>query len=250
MYTIGKLSKKTGVTIRTLDYYDEVGLLKPKSATEGGHRLYGDEEVMRLEHILALKYLGFSLEKIQAILHESARTWEEALSEQLLMVKDQKKRLDELEQSLTAVLYSIRIEDEVKWPLIFGAMQLFQQDPDKVTRVLDRYLNAEQKEKMLSVNHDEKKTKEWTALILEIRKHLHVSPESDVAQALADRWMEGVYNMFGDDEEFLGSAWDAISEESDDVMFYPMTKEVVTFITEAIRAKEMKENGDNEENSN
>ncbi|QQK79290.1 MerR family transcriptional regulator [Salicibibacter cibi] len=246
MYTIGKLSKKTGVTVRTLDYYDEIGLLKPQSATEGGHRLYDEEEVMRLEQILALKYLGFSLEKIQEILHESARTWEEALSEQLLMVKDQKKRLDELEQSLTAVLYSIRIEDEVKWPLIFGAMQLFQQDPDKFTRVLDRHLNPEQKEKMLSVNHDKKKTEEWTALILDIRNHLHVSPESDIAQELVDRWMEGVYNMFGDDEEFLGNAWEAISEESDGVMFYPMTKEIVAFITDAMHAKEVKENEENE----
>ncbi|AXF57502.1 MerR family transcriptional regulator [Salicibibacter kimchii] len=246
MYTIGKLSKKTGVTVRTLDYYDEIGLLKPQSATEGGHRLYGEEEVMRLEQILALKYLGFSLEKIQSVLHESAHTWEEALSEQLLIVKDQKKRLDELEQSLSAVLYSIRIEDEVHWPLIFGAMRLFQQDKEEITRVLDRYLDPAQQEKMLSVDLDEKKKQEWTTLILEIRDHLHVSPDSDIAQQLADRWLEGAYNMFDGDEEFLGNAWEAITEESDGIMFYPMTREVVTFITEAIQAKEAKENEDNE----
>ena len=50
--------------------------------------------------------------------------------------------------------------------------------------------------------------------------------------------------MFGEDEEFLGSAWNAISEESNGVMFYPMTKEVITFITEAIKVQE--ERGENE----
>ncbi|WP_077320551.1 MerR family transcriptional regulator [Virgibacillus proomii] len=68
MYTIGELSKKTGVTIRTLDYYDEIGLLNPASTTKGGHRLYGEAELLRLEQILSLKFLGFSLDKIRYIL--------------------------------------------------------------------------------------------------------------------------------------------------------------------------------------
>ena len=78
MYSIGKLSKKTGVTKRTLDYYDEIGLLKPQSTTGGGHRLYGEDEVFKLEQILAMKYIGFPLEQIKLIIEESTQTWEEA----------------------------------------------------------------------------------------------------------------------------------------------------------------------------
>ena len=83
MYTIGKLSKNTGVTVRTLDYYDEIGLMKPSSKTEGGHRLYSEDDVLRLERILALKYMGFSLEQIKDILENSTSTWQESIQQQL-----------------------------------------------------------------------------------------------------------------------------------------------------------------------
>ncbi|WP_263705916.1 MerR family transcriptional regulator [Shouchella tritolerans] len=240
MYTIGQLSKKTGVTVRTLDYYDEIDLLKPAAATEGGHRLYGDQEVMRLEQILSLKYLGFSLEKIQFILREPPPSWETALTEQLLMVDEEKKRLDDLQRSLQGILYSIQIEKQVNWPLIFGVMQMFQQGEREAIKVLDRYMSREQQEKMLSVNMDQQKLDRWVALIYEIRENIHERPDSPIAQKLAERWMEGTYEMFGHDDEFLGNAWNAIKEESNGVMFYPMTKEVVDFITEAIKEKERK----------
>ncbi|WP_010273097.1 MerR family transcriptional regulator [Paenibacillus senegalensis] len=243
MYTIGQLSKKTGVTVRTLDYYDEIDLLKPASATEGGHRLYGNEEIMRLEQILALKFLGFSLEKIQLILQEAPPSWETAFTEQLLMVEEEKKRLEDLQRSLQGILYSIQIEKKVNWQLIFGVMQMFQQGENEAVRVLDRYMSREQQKKMLSVNMDQDKMDHWVALIYEIRENLHASPDSDIAQHLAERWMEGVYEMFGNDDEFLGNAWNAITKESDGVMFYPMTKDVVDFITKAIQIKESKGTG-------
>ncbi|WP_054706295.1 MerR family transcriptional regulator [Bacillus sp. JCM 19041] len=98
MYTIGKLSKKTGVTVRTLDYYDQISLLSPKEMTEGGHRLYSDHDVMRLEQILALKYMGFPLDKVKQLLHET--DWRTSVLEQLDMVRAEKRRLELLEQAL------------------------------------------------------------------------------------------------------------------------------------------------------
>ncbi|WP_237049268.1 MerR family transcriptional regulator [Lentibacillus amyloliquefaciens] len=48
-----------------MDYYDEINLLKPSSTTEGGHSLYDKDDVLRLQQVLALKYMGFSLEQIK-----------------------------------------------------------------------------------------------------------------------------------------------------------------------------------------
>jgi len=64
--TVGKLSKKMGVTIRTLQHYDQMGLLCPSAASDGGRRLYSDADVVRLYQILSLKELGFSLPQIKA----------------------------------------------------------------------------------------------------------------------------------------------------------------------------------------
>lgn len=61
---IGELAKQTGLSIRTLHYYDEIGLLSPSHRTEVGHRLYSDQDIIRLQQILSLRQLGFSLKEI------------------------------------------------------------------------------------------------------------------------------------------------------------------------------------------
>ena len=68
--TVGQVAKKLGTTVRTLQYYDREGLLKPTAQSEGGRRLYTDRDVAMLHQILSLKSLGFSLEDIRGRLVE------------------------------------------------------------------------------------------------------------------------------------------------------------------------------------
>src|SRR5438477_2833210 len=65
---VGELAKRTGLTIRTLHHYDEIGLLKPSLHTEAGHRLYTAADVARLQQVLSLRQIGFALEEIAACL--------------------------------------------------------------------------------------------------------------------------------------------------------------------------------------
>ncbi|TDL38148.1 MerR family transcriptional regulator [Kocuria rosea] len=64
---IGELAERTGLSLRTIRHYDEVGLL-PASRTEGGFRVYTDHDVQRLDHIRQMKPLGFSLEEMAELL--------------------------------------------------------------------------------------------------------------------------------------------------------------------------------------
>ena len=63
--TVGEMAKKMGVTVRTLQYYDQQGLLSPSAESEGGRRLYTDRDMILLHQILSLKHLGFSLDAIK-----------------------------------------------------------------------------------------------------------------------------------------------------------------------------------------
>ena len=65
LLTVGELAKEMDVTVRTLQYYDKEGLLKPSSKSEGGRRLYTKKDMVKLHQILSLKYLGFSLDEIK-----------------------------------------------------------------------------------------------------------------------------------------------------------------------------------------
>jgi DNA-binding transcriptional MerR regulator len=62
---VGELGRRTGLTVRTLHHYDEIGLLKPSLHTEAGYRLYTRGDVARLQQVLSLRQLGFSLEEIR-----------------------------------------------------------------------------------------------------------------------------------------------------------------------------------------
>src|SRR5215207_9287185 len=58
---VGELARRTGLTIRTLHHYDEIGLLKPSQHTDSGHRLYAAGDVARLQQVISLRQLGFTL---------------------------------------------------------------------------------------------------------------------------------------------------------------------------------------------
>lgn len=68
MKTISQIAKLSGISVRTLQYYDEIGLLKPSSLSESGYRLYDEEALGKLQQILTLKELDFSLKEIQQLL--------------------------------------------------------------------------------------------------------------------------------------------------------------------------------------
>jgi DNA-binding transcriptional MerR regulator len=68
IYSIGEFAKKTGTTIRTLHYYDEIGLLQPALTTTSGRRYYSDDNIIELQKIVSLKFLGYSLEQINELI--------------------------------------------------------------------------------------------------------------------------------------------------------------------------------------
>ena len=73
-YTAGEFAKRVGITSRTLRHYATIGLLKPSGYTESGYRLYSEADMVRLQHILALRYLRFTLPEIQLALEKAGTT--------------------------------------------------------------------------------------------------------------------------------------------------------------------------------
>ena len=67
-WKVGELARRTGLSVRTLHYYDEIGLLSPSRRTEAGHRLYTAGDVVRLQQIKSLRHLGFGLKEIRECL--------------------------------------------------------------------------------------------------------------------------------------------------------------------------------------
>lgn len=95
-YTVSKLARLSGVSARTLRYYDEIGLLEPKRVNSSGYRIYGQVEVNLLQQILFYRELEMSLEDIKEIVHSKTFDVETALYEHLAHLNQKRTRLDEL----------------------------------------------------------------------------------------------------------------------------------------------------------
>ena len=86
----------TGITARTLHYYDEIGLLKPSIVTETKYRLYTEDDLSRLQEILFFREVGFALKEIKDLLHSPYYNRAEALEKHLSILEAQKERIESL----------------------------------------------------------------------------------------------------------------------------------------------------------
>ncbi|MBR6044283.1 MAG: MerR family transcriptional regulator [Ruminococcus sp.] len=96
MKTVNEVSKLTGVSIRTLQYYDSLGLLAPAARTEAGYRLYDDTALERLRQIMLFRELDFPLSEIKAILDSPHFDRNDALTRQIELLRLKKERLERI----------------------------------------------------------------------------------------------------------------------------------------------------------
>ena len=94
--TVKQVSELTGVSVRTLQYYDDIGLLSPSERTEAGYRLYEEEQLATLQEILLFRELEFPLKDIKSILDSPAHDKEKALQQQVELLTLKKERLEGL----------------------------------------------------------------------------------------------------------------------------------------------------------
>ena len=96
MMTVHEVSKLAGVSIRTLQYYDKIGLLHPTGYTDAGYRLYDDTDLERLQHILLFRELEFPLKDIRDILNSPDFDRSRALEQQIELLRLKKEHIENL----------------------------------------------------------------------------------------------------------------------------------------------------------
>lgn len=149
MMTVNEVSKLTGVSIRTLQYYDTIGLLKPSEYTESGYRLYDDTALERLQQILLFKELEFPLKEIKEIMDAPNYDRNKALEQQIELLTLKKEHLENL----------INFARGIKW---LGVKQMDFTVFD--TKKIDEYSKRakEQWGKTPEYKEFEEKAKNWT----------------------------------------------------------------------------------------
>jgi DNA-binding transcriptional MerR regulator len=112
-YTVRRLSELAGITVRTLHHYDQIRLLRPSRRTEAGYRLYGEEDLLRLQQILFFRELDFPLAEIREILDRPGFDQVAALRTHRRMLGERAARLDRLLNTVDRTIATLTSEDVV-----------------------------------------------------------------------------------------------------------------------------------------
>ena len=188
---VGELAKRVGLTVRALHHYDELGLLRPAGrASAGSHRLYGPQQLERLQRIVSLRAMGFSLEQIQAMLDRPEQALRQVLD----------AHIEHLDAAITAQqrlrdhLISARAELESRGEL--DAQTLIQ--TLKETMMYQKYYSQEQLEELrqraqaMGAEAIEQVGRDWEALFGQLQGHLDAGTDPSDPQLvpLMARWDE------------------------------------------------------------
>lgn len=146
MYTAGELAKKLGVSARTVRFYDEKNLLLPCGYSEAGYRLYNDESAERLQKILMLRFLDFSIEQIYNIMQEESFDIRRSLQEQEDLLLEKKEHIERI---IAAVRDTKNATDDQLWGHMRHIIDITRERED----VIRQYIKDDNLKKRISI-HD------------------------------------------------------------------------------------------------
>lgn len=192
-FSIGHLAKHANVSVRTIQYYDKINLLSPSAVSEGGRRLYDNNDIAILHQIITLKSFGLSLEEIKQRLMpvNNEQDIVKVLNKQSLLIKEQISKANKLLESIDMLKKDIINSKNIDWARFSKMLKLVKENNEYywVTNFLDEDTLSEITE-IYDESHD---NLDWLKNSLEKAGTLSkegVSPKSEQAQELAKEiWM-------------------------------------------------------------
>jgi DNA-binding transcriptional MerR regulator len=191
-YSVGQVAGFTGVTVRTLHHYDEIGLLSPGGRTSAGYRRYGDDDLDRLQQILFYRELGFPLDDIASILDDRAVTPSEHLLRQRQLLGERIARLQAMaaavEKALEARTMGNRLTPEEKFEIFGPDHEAYQAEAEQRWGGTDAWTQSRRRTADLTKEDWIRIKEEADGLMRRIADAVRagVAPDSEQAMAIAE----------------------------------------------------------------
>lgn len=239
MYTVKKLSNLAGVSVRTLHYYDQIGLLKPSSVGANGYRYYTDEALFRLQQILLYREMGMELMQIKAIVEDPSFDLVTALQSHRQSLQEKIDRLRTIIETVDVTIMHLIGEVNMSKKRIFEgfdeekqkryeqeAMERWGEDRVKQSIQLWNSYSEEQKEQI---------KQEGGAVYTDLIANMSRGPQSAEVQATLVRWHQHLRYFYEPSLEVLRGLGNAYNEHPDfNATFTAMHPDLPAFLQKAI----------------
>ena len=195
---INDVAKLTGITVRTLHYYDEIGLLKPSKITDAGYRIYDEKNLETLQQILLFREMNFPLSEIKEIISNPKFDRIDALEKHKNLLIKKRQRLDNL---INLVNNTIKGENDMSFKE-FDMTEIEATKEKYAKEVKERYgkTDAYKEYEVKTKNYDKDKWNDVNTEANEIFKtfadNKDKAPESEEVQELVKRWQDCITNNY------------------------------------------------------
>lgn len=239
MYTVKQLSGLAGVSVRTLHYYDEIGLLKPSRVGQNGYRYYTDEALFRLQQILFFREMDLGLERIKAILDAPDFDSVTALQSHRQTLHEKIERLQTLIHTVdTTILHLVGEVNMSKKKIFEGFSEEKQKQYEEEARQQFGAERVNESLRLWNSYSDEQKERikqEGGAIYMDLVKHMtkgHASPE---VHALLARWHEHLRYFYEPSLEVLRGLGNGYNDHPDfNATFTAIHPDLPAFLQKAI----------------
>ncbi len=201
-WKVTELSKLAKVTVATLHHYDQIGLLKPSRRLPNGYRVYTERDLLALQQIIALKYYGLSLKRIQEIM-AGQKDMRGQLIMQRKLIQAQVKELQDALKNLDLLINDLDQNRAIDWNKILELIEVYRvveklkkswaaevYTPEQLKQFAE--LGQQYSEKEIVAYQDR-----WKELIRRVEQNLDKDPQSAVGRKLGKEWMNLVNNVYG-----------------------------------------------------
>lgn len=235
---VGELARRSGVSVRALHYYDEIGLLSPRRYGDGDHRVYGASEVARLQQIVSLRQLGFPLEEIRACLGGSDASLLDIVEQHLTRLDEQVRLQQQLRDRLQVVAGWLRDAEEVSVDELLKTIEM--------TIRMEDYYTPEQREKLRErakqVGPDRMREveQEWRDLFAAVRVAMDrgTDPTKEPVLTLGRKW-QGLIDEFTGGDPGIGRSLGRMNSEEPEHLErhgFALDATMMEYIGRALRA--------------
>ena len=238
-WPIKEFSKLTKVTIRTLHFYDQQGLLMPHHRNGAGYRFYSQEDLQTLQKITILKYIGFNLKQIKVILATNQLDWISSLNLQAKMIRD---NIAQLERGLTLIEHSLNLysqHSEIEWQAIAALLEVFNMTNDKMVQDWAKRNFSETEINFFAApefqQHKVAGEEHWLQLFKEAKALMNTAPSAKPVQELAKKWMDSANSHYNSNPDLGKKMWELMkSGDIPEGLIPGYEQEIVLFMEKAI----------------
>lgn len=237
------LSKLTGISVQTLHHYDRKGLLKPSLRLPNGYRVYSQDDLLKLQQIIALKFFGFSLSEVKNLLEGEGNILKH-LDSQVKVLEQKAATLQKAAETLKGIVASVDDNSSIPWETIIKMIEVYKMtaalEHDWVKEIftpdeLREYAAFESE--MKATHSKEIFEKRWQELLAELKQYQGENPDSDIAIAFAGRYMDWLNGLYGKKYAHLRTKkWEKGFGEGKGLADIGMTPALMVWLEKAIEA--------------